>query len=84
MMGNLGKRAVRLIALVAVVAVLAGAGYFVLFHKSVKKVTAHFTAAVGLYPGSDVRMLGIKIGKIDKVTPHGTSVEVRMEYASKY
>jgi phospholipid/cholesterol/gamma-HCH transport system substrate-binding protein len=29
-------------------------------------------------------MLGIKVGKIDKVTPHGTSVEVRMEYDSKY
>jgi phospholipid/cholesterol/gamma-HCH transport system substrate-binding protein len=84
MMANLGKRSVQLIALVVVVAVLAGAGYFVLFHKSMKKVTAHFTAAVGLYPGSDVRMLGIKIGKIDKVTPHGTSVEVRMEYASRY
>jgi phospholipid/cholesterol/gamma-HCH transport system substrate-binding protein len=83
-MGRLSKRAVQLIALGAVVAVLAGAGYYVLFHRSVKKVTAHFTAAVGVYPGSDVRMLGIKIGKIDKVIPHGTSVEVRMEYDSKY
>jgi phospholipid/cholesterol/gamma-HCH transport system substrate-binding protein len=84
MMGKLSKRAVQLVAVVVVLAVLAGAGYYLLFHKSVKRVTAHFTAAVGVYAGSDVRMLGIKIGKIDKVTPHGTSVEVRMEYDSKY
>jgi len=83
-MGTLSKRTVQIVAAVVVVAVLAGTGYYVLFHKSVKKVTAHFTAAVGVYAGSDVRMLGIKIGKIDKVSAHGTSVEVRMEYDSKY
>jgi len=84
MIGSLSKRTVQIVAAVVILAVLGGAGYYVLFHKSVKKVTAHFTAAVGVYPGSDVRMLGIKIGKIDKVTPEGTSVEVRMEYDSKY
>jgi phospholipid/cholesterol/gamma-HCH transport system substrate-binding protein len=84
MIGSLPKRTVQIVAAVVIVAVLVSAGYYVLFHKSVKKVTAHFTAAVGVYPGSDVRMLGIKIGKIDKVTPDGTSVEVRMEYDSKY
>ncbi len=83
-MGRLSKRAIQLTALVVVAAVVAGAAYYVFFQKSVKKVTAHFTAAVGVYAGSDVRMLGIKIGKIDKVIPHGTSVEVRMEYDSKY
>jgi phospholipid/cholesterol/gamma-HCH transport system substrate-binding protein len=84
MMGTLSKRTVQVIAAVVVLVVLAGAGYYVLFHKSVKRVTAHFTAAVGVYAGSDVRMLGIKIGKIDKVAPQGTSVRVDMEYDSKY
>lgn len=83
-MGTLSKRAIAIVAGVVVVAVLVGAGYYVLFHRSVKKVTAHFSAAVGVYKGSDVRMLGIKIGKIDKVTPQGTSVKVDMEYDSKY
>lgn len=83
-MGTLSKRAIAIVAGVVVLAVLAGAGYYVLYHKSVKKVTAHFTAAVGVYKGSDVRMLGIKIGKIDKVTPQGTSVKVDMEYDAKY
>jgi phospholipid/cholesterol/gamma-HCH transport system substrate-binding protein len=83
-MGRLSRRTVELVALVVVAAVAVGAAYVVLFHKSVKHVTAHFTAAVGVYTGSDVRVLGIKIGKIDKVTPQGTSVEVRMEYDSKY
>ena len=83
-MGRLSKRAVQLIALAVVVAVAAGGVYLVYFHNSMKKVTAHFTAAVGVYAGSDVRMLGVKIGKIDKVTPQGTSVKVQMEYDSKY
>lgn len=83
-MGTLSKRAIALVAGVVVVAVLIGAGYYVLYHKTVKKVTAHFTAAVGVYKGSDVRMLGIKIGKIDNVTPQGTSVKVDMEYDAKY
>lgn len=83
-MGKLSKRTVQVIAAVAVVAVLASLGYYWFNHKSVKKVSAHFTAAVGVYAGSDVRVLGIKIGKIDKVTPQGTSVKVDMEYDSKY
>jgi phospholipid/cholesterol/gamma-HCH transport system substrate-binding protein len=82
--GNLSKRTVQIVAAVVVVAVGVSLGYYFLNHKSVKKVTAHFSAAVGVYPGSDVRMLGIKIGKIDKVTPQGTSVKVDMEYDSKY
>jgi phospholipid/cholesterol/gamma-HCH transport system substrate-binding protein len=84
MMGVLSKRTVQIVAAVVIVAVGVSVGYYLLNHKSVKKVTAHFSAAVGVYKGSDVRVLGIKIGKIDKVTPQGTSVKVDMEYDSKY
>jgi phospholipid/cholesterol/gamma-HCH transport system substrate-binding protein len=83
-MGILSKRAIAIGAAVMVAAVLASAAYYVLSHKSVKKVTAYFSAAVGVYKGSDVRVLGIKIGKVDEVTPEGTSVRVDMEYAAAY
>lgn len=83
-MGTVSKRVVAITAAVVVAAVLASAAYYVLYHKSVKKLTAQFSAAVGVYKGSDVRVLGVKIGKIDKVTPEGTSVRVDMEYDSGY
>ena len=36
-----------------------------------------------MYPGSDVRMLGVKIGKITGVTPKGTGVEITMQVDGK-
>ena len=45
---------------------------------------AEFVRAVGLYPGSDVRILGVKVGKVTKVTPHGDRVRVDFEYDDRY
>lgn len=42
-------------------------------------VTAYFDQTVGLYPGSDVRMLGVPVGTVRSVTPDGQQVEVRLE-----
>ncbi|MBV8959418.1 MAG: MCE family protein, partial [Actinobacteria bacterium] len=41
-------------------------------------VSADFTQGIGLYPGSPVRVLGIKIGRITDVTNRGTLVRVDM------
>jgi virulence factor Mce-like protein len=42
------------------------------------RVTAWFTQTVGLYPGSDVRILGIDVGEITDVVPEGDRVRVQM------
>lgn len=42
-------------------------------------VTASFDQAVGLYPGSSVRVLGVKVGTIASVTPDGPKVRVVMD-----
>ena len=42
------------------------------------RVTAYFTQTVGLYPGSDVRILGIAVGTITDVVPEGDRVRVSM------
>ena len=47
------------------------------------RLTAYFTSTVGLYPGADVRILGIRVGKVDKITPVGRSVRVEMTYDAK-
>ena len=41
-------------------------------------VTAEFTRAVGLYPGSDVRILGVKVGRVEAVEPRGGHVDVTL------
>ncbi|MGW2565012.1 MCE family protein [Streptomyces sp. NPDC001537] len=44
------------------------------------RVTAYFPRTVGIYPGSDVRVLGVRIGEVKKITPEGERVRVELEY----
>lgn len=46
--------------------------------------SAQFVRAVGLYEGSDVRILGVKVGEVRKVTPEGDKVRVDFVYDDKY
>jgi virulence factor Mce-like protein len=48
-----------------------------------KRLVAHFPRAISIYEGSDVRVLGVPIGTVEKVTPSGTDVEVTMAYDAK-
>jgi len=73
----------KLVAALAVVALVAGAYAFWPRHHSIR-VTGEFTRAVGLFPGSDVRILGVKVGKVSEVTPLGDKVRVTFEYEDTY
>lgn len=42
-------------------------------------ISAEFVDSVGLFPGNNVDVLGVPIGRVTTVTPHGTGVTVRME-----
>ena len=42
-------------------------------------VTGDFVRAVGLFPGSDVRVLGVHVGKVTAVEPRGETVRVTFE-----
>ncbi|ANZ37568.1 ABC transporter substrate-binding protein [Lentzea guizhouensis] len=71
------SKAGRFIAIACVLAlVLTGALWWIFNGMNGRKVTAHFAAAVGVYPGGDVRVLGVKVGTIDEVTPEGKTVKV--------
>lgn len=72
------------VAVVAVVALLAAALLLILPGGSETHVTADFPRALSLYKGSDVRILGVAVGKVDEVMPSGTHVVVKFHYDSKY
>jgi phospholipid/cholesterol/gamma-HCH transport system substrate-binding protein len=45
-----------------------------------KTLVAQFPRTVSLYEGSDVRVLGVPVGEVEKVEPAGTKVAVTMRY----
>lgn len=71
------RRIGRLVAIVAVVGlVAAGALWWVFGGDEQKRITAFFSRTVGVYPGSDVQVLGVRVGTVESVTPRGSQVEV--------
>jgi phospholipid/cholesterol/gamma-HCH transport system substrate-binding protein len=74
------------LALAVVVTVVAVATLVMLVRSGPagKRVVAHFASAVGVYPGSDVRVLGVKIGEVMSVTPQGRTVRLEIRYDEQY
>lgn len=70
----------RLIVPTVLIALLAAAALVMFRGEERKQLTAHFPRTVSLYEGSDVRVLGVAIGKVESVEPAGTKVEVTMTY----
>lgn len=60
--------------------VVVGVLWWIFSGTGEKTVTAYFTRAVGVYSGSDVRVLGVRVGQVDSVTPRGEQVEVKLSF----
>lgn len=74
-----GSKGWRTVTIVVLVAVLVG-GAYVLFSAGGggRKLTAYFTSAVGLYPGDQVRILGVPVGEIESIEPRPSDVKITM------
>ena len=72
------RRVVALVSAIALaaVAVIGVAGYYAKSRLDVITVTAQFDSAAGLYEDNVVAVLGIPVGRVTKVVPHGSYVEV--------
>ena len=68
-----------MLAGVLVVGVLAAAAFVLWPSTPDRTITAHFTRAVGLYEGSQVRVLGVPVGTVERVRPQGEQVEVTLK-----
>ncbi len=74
-----GSHRLRSVTIVALVVALIG-GAYVLFSSagSGRKVVGYFASAVGIYPGDQVRILGVPVGSIDSIEPGPSDVKITM------
>ena len=76
---RLGRDLTRGVTIAVVLAlVVAAALWWVLVDANQRRYAAMFTGVVGLYEDNDVRVLGVKVGHVDSVEPHGDQVRVEM------
>lgn len=71
-----GAIAVLLIALLAVATVSMA----LITTNAAYRVTAYFPQTVGLFPGDEVRMLGVPVGTVEDVEPDGDRVRAELSY----
>jgi phospholipid/cholesterol/gamma-HCH transport system substrate-binding protein len=71
----------RPLAAATVLLTAVAAGVLVWRHETPqRRAVAYFTRAVGVYPGSDVRVLGVRVGEVEQVIPQGRTVRVEFRY----
>ena len=49
-----------------------------------RTATAHFSRAVSVFEDTEVRILGVPVGRVTAVVPQGDTVRVEMEYDAEY
>ncbi|OSC31358.1 mammalian cell entry protein [Mycobacterium vulneris] len=74
----LGSRGLRYATIIALVAVLVGGVYVLSSQANNRKIVGYFASAVGLYPGDQVRILGVPVGTIDTIDPRPSDVKITM------
>ncbi len=74
------RRLVTIAAIALAVALVAGAAFLVrqVFFGP-KTITAYFPTATSIYPGDEVRVSGVKVGKIDSIKPEGTQTKMTLK-----
>ncbi len=76
--GIAGSRRLRYATIIALVAVLVGGVYVLSSQSNSRNIVGYFTSAVGLYPGDQVRILGVPVGSIDTIEPRASDVKITM------
>lgn len=68
----------RVVSMLCVLALVVTAGWYTLRPEPKMHLTAEFSTAEGIFPGSRVAILGVDLGTVVAVEPDGTDVRVRM------
>ena len=72
------SRSLRYGLITALVVALIGGIYLVWPRVTTYRVVGYFASAVGLYPGDDVRVVGVPVGSIESISPEADAVKITM------
>ncbi|GIG69840.1 MCE family protein [Phytomonospora endophytica] len=74
------------VVIFAAIAVLLLAGFFAWQRLTAAStgITVYLDRAVGVFPGSEVRILGVKVGEVHTVEPEGSRVRVELSWDADY
>lgn len=72
------SRLLRYGVITALVVALIGGLYVLWPRVGTHTVVGYFTSATGLYPGDDVRVVGVPIGSIESISPEADAVKITM------
>lgn len=73
-----GSRGLRYSTAIALIVVLVGGVYVLSSTGNTRSIVGYFTSAVGLYPGDQVRILGVPVGRVDAIEPRPSDVKITM------
>lgn len=76
------QRVIAALAAVLVVALIAMLGWFGYQKATTRTVTAYFPSVNGVYVGDPVKVIGVQIGKVDRIEPRQGDVRVVMRIDS--
>ncbi|MCV7285536.1 MCE family protein [Mycolicibacterium wolinskyi] len=76
---QLVPRTSKLLAIALAALAVAGLGLLV-YQKSFSpmKIFAYFSSATAIYPGDEVRVVGVKVGTIEAIEPQGTQAKLTL------
>ncbi len=72
------SRWVRFVIVGALVVALIGGLYVVWPRMTTYKLVGYFASAAGIYPGDEVRVIGVPVGSVESITPQADSVKITM------
>ena len=73
-----------MLAALVLLALLVAAALFFGGTDSKRTITIDFTSTNSVYKGSDVKILGVPVGRVTKLTPRGDVVRATVSYDGKY
>ncbi|MET0467231.1 MAG: MCE family protein [Aeromicrobium sp.] len=82
--GGLSRSAVAIGAALACLALVAVAAVALVSRSEQNTVTVDFERTVSLYEGSKVRILGVNVGTVEKITPRGQTVRAEISWDAEF
>ncbi|WP_280358062.1 MCE family protein [Nocardia otitidiscaviarum] len=73
-----------LAAVVAGAVLIAAVAWWGFDKFTTTRITAYFDKSIGIYSGSDVRILGVPVGRVDSIEPMGDQVKIVMSVDREY